>query len=132
MAKGDNNNNNDNNDDERGQMIVEEAGRKGGNAPHEERGLQAADEETRERVARAGGEYSHGGHGGSKDSDNNNNDNNNGNRGRRSNNKDDNNDNDSNRGLAYADKETRERVAKKVENLPIEIKLDHRKKYQIQ
>ena len=113
MAKGNGNNNNDNNDDnERGQMTVEEAGRKGGNAPHEERGLQAADEETRERVARAGGEHSHGGHGGSKDSDNNN-DADNGNRGRRSNNKDDNNDNDSNRGLASADKETRERVAKK-------------------
>lgn len=35
----------------------------GGSAPHEERGLQAADEETKERVARAGGEASHGGGG---------------------------------------------------------------------
>jgi general stress protein YciG len=37
-------------------MTVEEAGRKGGEAPHETRGLQAADPKTRERVARAGGE----------------------------------------------------------------------------
>ena len=28
----------------------------GGSAPHEERGLQAADEQTKESVARAGGE----------------------------------------------------------------------------
>ncbi|MCD8484333.1 general stress protein [Candidatus Woesebacteria bacterium] len=33
----------------------------GGNAPHEKRGLEAADQETRERVAEAGGEASHGG-----------------------------------------------------------------------
>jgi general stress protein YciG len=33
----------------------ERVARKGGEAPHEERGLQAADEETRERVAREGG-----------------------------------------------------------------------------
>jgi hypothetical protein len=30
--------------------------RAGGSAPHEERGLQAADEETKERVARKGGQ----------------------------------------------------------------------------
>jgi len=39
----------------------ERVARAGGEAPHEERGLQAADEETKERVARAGGEASHGG-----------------------------------------------------------------------
>lgn len=33
-----------------------EAGRKGGEAEHSERGLEAANEQTRERVARAGGE----------------------------------------------------------------------------
>ena len=39
----------------------ERVARKGGEAPHDERGLQAADEETKERVARKGGESSHGG-----------------------------------------------------------------------
>ena len=34
----------------------EEVARKGGEAPHEKRGLQAADEETKEEVARKGGE----------------------------------------------------------------------------
>jgi general stress protein YciG len=34
----------------------EEVARKGGEAPHEKRGLQAADEETREEVARKGGQ----------------------------------------------------------------------------
>ena len=48
-----------NNNKEKGKMTVEEAGRKGGEAPHEERGLQAADEETREKVAKKGGEASH-------------------------------------------------------------------------
>ncbi|MFL6308486.1 MAG: general stress protein [Nitrososphaera sp.] len=33
----------------------ERVARAGGKAPHEERGLQAADEETKERVAREGG-----------------------------------------------------------------------------
>ena len=35
--------------------------RKGGDAPHDERGLQAADEETKERVGREGGKASHSG-----------------------------------------------------------------------
>jgi general stress protein YciG len=39
----------------------ERVARKGGEASHDERGLQAADQETRERVARAGGEASGGG-----------------------------------------------------------------------
>lgn len=34
----------------------EEVARKGGEAPHEKRGLEAADKETREEVARKGGE----------------------------------------------------------------------------
>jgi general stress protein YciG len=42
----------------------ERVARKGGEAPHSERGLQAADEETRERVAREGG-LAHGGGGSS-------------------------------------------------------------------
>jgi hypothetical protein len=33
----------------------------GGKAPHDERGLEAADEETRKRVAREGGKASSGG-----------------------------------------------------------------------
>jgi hypothetical protein len=33
-----------------------EAGRKGGEAPHEKRGLQAASKSTREKVAHEGGE----------------------------------------------------------------------------
>jgi hypothetical protein len=37
----------------------ERVARAGGEAPHEERGLQAADEQTRERVAREGGKASH-------------------------------------------------------------------------
>ncbi len=39
----------------------ERVARKGGEAPHDERGLQAASEETKERVARKGGEASHSG-----------------------------------------------------------------------
>ena len=39
----------------------ERVARKGGEASHEKRGLQAADEETKEEVARKGGESSHGG-----------------------------------------------------------------------
>jgi len=40
------------------EQTKEKVARKGGEAPHDERGLQAADQETRERVARAGGEAS--------------------------------------------------------------------------
>ncbi len=40
-------------------MSPEEAGRRGGEAQHSERGLQAADERTRERVASAGGSAPH-------------------------------------------------------------------------
>ena len=43
----------------------ERVARKGGEAQHDERGLQAADQETRERIARAGGESSGGGAGSS-------------------------------------------------------------------
>lgn len=42
----------------------ERVARKGGETSDDERGLQAADQETRERVARAGGEASHGRGGG--------------------------------------------------------------------
>ncbi len=53
-------------DDNRGLASADEQTRKrvasaGGSAPHDERGLQAADEETKERVARKGGEASHSG-----------------------------------------------------------------------
>jgi hypothetical protein len=37
----------------------ERVAKKGGEAPHEKRGLQAADEETRQRVASEGGKASH-------------------------------------------------------------------------
>ena len=37
------------------QETRERVARAGGEAPHDERGLQAADEETRKRVAREGG-----------------------------------------------------------------------------
>lgn len=37
----------------------ERVARKGGEAPHEKRGLQAASEETKQRVAREGGKASH-------------------------------------------------------------------------
>ena len=48
-------------DENRGLASADEETRKkvakaGGEAPHDERGLQAADEETKERVARKGGE----------------------------------------------------------------------------
>ncbi len=43
------------------EQTKERVARKGGEAPHDERGLQAASEETKERVAREGGEASHGG-----------------------------------------------------------------------
>ena len=57
MAQG--NNKSDKNDN-RGLASADEetrerVARAGGEAPHDERGLQAADEETRKRVAREGG-----------------------------------------------------------------------------
>src|SRR5919107_1701399 len=80
----------------KGKMTVEEAGRKGGEAVVEKYGPEHMAE-----IGRKGGENSHGG----RDDDNENNK-----RGRNSDN--DNNEN-SKRGLASADKETREKVAKK-------------------
>ena len=58
------NNDSANNNDDRGLASAdketrEKVAKKGGEAPHEKRGLQAADEETRERVAREGGKASH-------------------------------------------------------------------------
>ena len=58
------NNDSNNKDENRGLASADEETRKrvakkGGEAPHDERGLQAADEETRERVAREGGKASH-------------------------------------------------------------------------
>ena len=52
------------NNDNRGlasadEKTKERVAKKGGEAPHDERGLQAADEETREKVAREGGKASH-------------------------------------------------------------------------
>ena len=52
------------NNDNRGlasadEKTKERVAKKGGEAPHDERGLQAADEKTRERVAREGGKASH-------------------------------------------------------------------------
>ena len=57
MTQGKDNKNNNSN---RGLASADEetrerVARAGGEAPHEERGLQAADEETRKRVAREGG-----------------------------------------------------------------------------
>ena len=57
-------NNDNDNTDNRGLASADEdtrerVAKKGGEAPHEKRGLQAADEETRERVAREGGKASH-------------------------------------------------------------------------
>jgi hypothetical protein len=51
-------------DDNRGLASADEdtrerVAKKGGEAPHEKRGLQAADEETRQRVASEGGKASH-------------------------------------------------------------------------
>jgi hypothetical protein len=56
--------NNDDNTENRGLASADEETRervakKGGEAPHEKRGLQAADEETRQRVASEGGKASH-------------------------------------------------------------------------
>ncbi|MBA3978126.1 MAG: hypothetical protein H0X50_08065 [Nitrosopumilus sp.] len=58
------NNNDSNSNDNRGLASADEETRKrvakkGGEAPHDERGLQAADEETRKRVASEGGKASH-------------------------------------------------------------------------
>ncbi len=58
------NNDRNDNDDNRGLASADEETRKrvakkGGEAPHDKRGLQAADEKTRERVAREGGKSSH-------------------------------------------------------------------------
>ena len=50
----------DMNQSDSGKMSREEAGRKGGQAQHDERGL-SADKATCERVAREGGKASHGG-----------------------------------------------------------------------
>ena len=52
------------NNDNRGLASADEetkerVAKKGGEAPHDKRGLQAADEETKERVAREGGKASH-------------------------------------------------------------------------
>lgn len=85
------------NDKDEGKMTVEEAGRKGGEAVIEKYGPEHMAE-----IGRKGGEHSHGGH---------NNDDDDNNRGKSSNKKD--NGGNSNRGLASADKEARERVAKK-------------------
>ncbi len=81
---------------DKGKMTVEEAGRKGGEAVVEKYGPEHMAE-----IGRKGGEHSHGG----RDND----DNENNKRGRKS----DDTNNDNKRGLASADKETREKVAKK-------------------
>ncbi len=86
MAEGNDNGNNKN----KGKMTVEEAGRKGGEAVIDKYGAEHMAE-----IGRKGGESSHGG----RDDDS----------GRQS----DNDNNGSKRGLASADKETREKVAKK-------------------
>ncbi len=78
--------NNKGNDKDKGKMTVEEAGRKGGEAVVEKYG-----EEHMSEIGRKGGEASHGGGDDGGDNDN----------------------NDSKRGLASADRETREKVAKK-------------------
>jgi hypothetical protein len=57
-------NNDSDNTDNRGLASADEetkerVAKKGGEAPHEKRGLQAADEETKQRVASEGGKASH-------------------------------------------------------------------------
>jgi hypothetical protein len=57
-------NSDSNSDDNRGLASADEdtrerVAKKGGEAPHEKRGLQSADEETRQRVASEGGKASH-------------------------------------------------------------------------
>jgi uncharacterized protein len=76
---------------EKGKMTVSEAGHKGGEAVIDKYGPEHMAE-----IGRKGGEHSHGGHNVERETDDNDNDNNN-----------------SKRGLASADKETREKVAKK-------------------
>jgi general stress protein YciG len=79
----------------KGKMTVEEAGRKGGEAVINKYGPEHMAE-----IGRKGGEHSHGGHGGSESNRENEENNNKSN-------------SNSKRGLASADKETRERVARK-------------------
>ncbi|MGN6623719.1 MAG: general stress protein, partial [Candidatus Nitrosocosmicus sp.] len=83
----------DNDEKGKGKMTVEEAGRKGGEAVVEKYGPEHMSE-----IGRKGGEHSHGGRDDSEKDENN------GSKGNNSNSK---------RGLASADKETREKVAKK-------------------
>jgi uncharacterized protein len=80
----------DKDDKDKGKMTVSEAGHKGGEAVIDKYGPEHMAE-----IGRKGGEHSHGGHNNERETD------------------DDNNDNNSKRGLASADKETREKVAKK-------------------
>jgi uncharacterized protein len=78
-------------DKEKGKMTVSEAGHKGGEAVIDKYGPEHMAE-----IGRKGGEHSHGGHNVEGETDDNEDDN-----------------NGSKRGLASADKETREKVAKK-------------------
>jgi general stress protein YciG len=87
------NDNGNNKDKDKGKMTVEEAGKKGGEAVIDKYGPEHMSE-----IGRKGGEHSHGGKDG-----------NDGDGGGQSGNDK----NDSKRGLASADKETREKVAKK-------------------
>jgi general stress protein YciG len=89
--------NNKGKDKDKGKMTVEEAGRKGGEAVIDKYG-----EGHMAEIGRKGGEASHGGRDNGSDNGKN--------RGRQSGDKDDGN---SKRGLASADEETREKVAKK-------------------
>ena len=82
---------------DKGKMTVEEAGKKGGEAVVEKYGPEHMAE-----IGRKGGEHSHGGR------DNDDNDDNN-----KRERKSENDNNNSKRGLASADKDTREKVAKK-------------------
>jgi general stress protein YciG len=86
----------DDKDKDKGKMTVEEAGRKGGEAVVEKYGPEHMAE-----IGRKGGEHSHGGRDNNNDSDNDS-------RGRKSHEN-----SNSKRGLASADRETREKVAKK-------------------
>ena len=88
----------DNDEKNKGKMTVEEAGRKGGEAVVEKYGPEHMSE-----IGRKGGEHSHGGRDDSENDDNK--------RSGSSGSKDNN--SNSKRGLASADKETREKVAKK-------------------
>jgi general stress protein YciG len=88
----------DNDEKGKGKITVEEAGRKGGEAVVEKYGPEHMSE-----IGRKGGEHSHGGRDDSGNDDNK--------RSGSSSGKDNN--SNSKRGLASADKETREKVAKK-------------------